>query len=95
MTRHVRKGREINSALCRKGFIRHEDGDHIRYFLFTKTGERRIASTKISHGMMGTTLSPKLVSVMAMQLHLSKDDFLALIDCTISESDYRNKLNEK
>ena len=86
----VRKGREINAALCKKGFRQEIDGDHICYFL---NGAK--VKTKISHGMMGRTLGPELLSLMSRQLHLDKTRFLDFIDCKVSEEDHRTILREQ
>jgi hypothetical protein len=51
--------------------------------------------TMMSHGMMGSSLSADVVSKMARQLHLSTTQFLALIDCTLSEEKYRDILHKK
>ncbi len=83
----VRKGRDIDAALCKKGFRREIDGDHIYYF-FPGTKIR----TKLSHGMKGHTIGPELLALMARQLHLTKSQFLALIDCTLDEEGFREIL---
>jgi hypothetical protein len=80
----VRKGREIDVALCKKGFVREVDGNHICYVL---TGSH--VQTKVSHGAMGDTIGANLISRMARQLHLTKAQFLEFIDCTIDEDGYR------
>ena len=81
---NVRKGREIDTALCKKGFYCETDSDHLCYFL---TGSN--VRTKMSHGMRGRDIGPELLSLMARQLHLTKKQFLALIDCTMDEDGYR------
>jgi len=48
----------------------------------------------ISHGMGGSSLSAKLIGNMARQLHLTKKQFLALIDCPLDEEGYRAILDE-
>jgi len=92
---NVRSGRNIDSALRKKGFFRDSDGDHVHYYLLRDTGERTSIKTKMSHGILGSTLSADLISKMARQLHLTKDQFLDLIDCTLSEEDYRTILHEQ
>ena len=44
---------------------------------------------------MGDTIGTKLISEMARQLHLTKKQFLDLIDCTVTEEDYRTILREQ
>ena len=87
----TRSGRIIDSALCKKGFVRSVDSDHIVYRLFSINGEL-LARTKISHGMTGSSISVHLISVMARQLHLTKNQFLELIDCPLDEEGYREIL---
>lgn len=85
----VRKGRDIDAALCKKGFSRETDGDHVCYAL-VGTNVR----TKISHGMKGHDIGPELLGVMARQLHLTARQFLNLIDCPLDEAGYRAILQE-
>ena len=84
---NVRPGRVIDAALRRKGFRCDSTRDHLFYY-FDGTSIK----TKISHGMMGSTVGVKLISDMAHQLHLAKPQFLALIDCPLDEEGYRNIL---
>ena len=86
----TRKGRDIDAALRKKGFRRNPTGDHVFYY-FGHT----FIFTKISHGTMGCSLSADLLSRMARQLHLTKTQFLSLIDCTLDEDGYRAILQEK
>jgi len=85
----TRKGRDIDAALRSKGFHRDVSGDHLYYYF----GGTRV-KTKMSHGMMGSSLSAKLIGDMARQLRLTKKQFLALIDCSLDEADYRAILDE-
>ena len=87
----VRKGRDIDSALCKKGFHKEIDGRHVLYFL---AGSAQIR-TMMSHGMLGQTVNVWLISQMAHQLHLSKSQFLDLIDCPLNETGYRAILREQ
>ncbi len=91
----VRKGRDIDAALRKKGFRRDADRDHVYYFLTDSDGNDVGVKTKISHGMMGETLSADLISKMARQLHLTKAQFLELIDCTLDEAGYREILERQ
>lgn len=84
----VRKGRDIDAALCKKGFRRETSGKHIQYFLIGFSEIR----TMMSHGDMGTTIGSALLSRMARQLRLTKPQFLDLIDCTLDEAGYRGIL---
>jgi len=86
----TRKGRDIDAALRQKGFRRDPKGDHVFYYF----GDTTI-TTKMSHGMLGSSLSAKLIGEMARQLHLTKKQFLELIDCTMTKEMYREILHEK
>ena len=85
-----RKGRDIDAALRRKGFRYDSTGDHLYYFF----GDTTI-KTKMSHGILGKTVGSPLISQMARQLRLTKSRFLNLVDCSISEEDYRTILHEQ
>ena len=82
---NVRSGREIDSALRKKGFRRERDGKHIHYFF----EENPMIVTHMSHGMMGSSIDANLMSRMARQLHLSRGQFLDFIDCLLDQSGYR------
>jgi hypothetical protein len=89
-----RSGRDIDSALRRKGFRRDSSGKHIQYFLTALPDEPELdIRTMLSHGAMRDTLSAELISRMSRQLHLTKSQFLALIDCTLDEDGYREVLS--
>ena len=87
-----RNGRVIDSALRKKGFARSVEFDHVVYRMFNPQGEL-VSRTKMSHGVMGISIGPPLISLMARQLRLTKAQFLDFIDCTISETDYRTILH--
>ena len=86
----TRKGRDIDAVLRKKGFWRNVSSDHVFYYF----GSTDI-STKISHGMLGSSLSADLISRMAKQLRLTKKQFLDLIDCTLDETGYRAILESR
>ena len=82
-----RKGRDIDAALRKKGFRCETDGKHIWYY-FTGIPQTGI-KVMMSHGMMGKTIGAGLIGDMAIQLHLSKKQFLDLIDCHLDAAGYR------
>jgi len=43
----------------------------------------------------GRDIGPELLGLMAKQLHLTKKQFLELIDCTMTKEMYREILHEK
>ncbi len=91
----VRSGREIDVALRRKGFYGTTDSDHRWYFLPRENGDGYLVRTKMSHGMMGQTVGVELIVLMAKQCRLTKKQFLSLIDCPMSEPEYREILRRQ
>lgn len=89
---NTRTGREVESALRKKGFVVKSDGKHIRFYLLGEQGEKTGIATLISHGMGGQAIGADLITQMARQLHLTKRQFLNFIDCTVSEMEYREIL---
>jgi len=90
---NTRSGRNIDSALTKKGFEKTSDGDHVRYYLYDPQTRATLAQTKMSHGVFGKAISSPLISQMARQLHLMKTQFLNLIDCPLDEDGYREILH--
>ena len=91
---NTRSGRAIDTVLRKKGFVRSVDSDHVVYRFFSAVGEL-LARTKMSHGMMGSTISANLISLMVRQLHLTKNQFMDLIDCPLDEDGYRAILENR
>jgi predicted RNA binding protein YcfA (HicA-like mRNA interferase family) len=87
-TGNTRQSREVHAALVKKGFICNQAGKHVHYIFSKKI------RTMISHSNTGKTLNSFLVAKMAKQLHLTKQQFLDLIDCRLSEEGYRECLRD-
>ncbi len=83
--------RVIVSGLTRKGFVRREN-DHTFLHLYVE-GRKTPVYTKISHG--AKEVSDQLLGVMARQLRLSRQQFLALVDCPLTETEYLRILREQ
>lgn len=77
---------DIERALQRKGFT-YRSGDH-RYYFFEHEGLTRAVFTKVSHGTKYKTLATPLVLKMAKQLRLTKKQFMALVDCSMTQEQY-------
>lgn len=86
----IYKGHDIDAALCRIGFMRETDGDHLWYY-FPNTSVR----TKISHGMKGHDIGQELFSMMARQLHLTNKQFHNVIENKINREQYKEILKTK
>ncbi|GHT13312.1 hypothetical protein FACS1894170_09160 [Planctomycetales bacterium] len=88
-----RKKKDVESALIRKGFVCIDDGDH-RFFHFP-IGNRKILHTKTSRGTKTNDLGDDLISLMSRQCHLTKGQFLELVDCPMSKEQYEKILCAK
>jgi len=75
------KSRVVRAALAKKGFrpVNSRDIFYIYYHNEQKTGVRTMLSMGSNHD-----IGDNLISKMARQLHLDKNEFQKLIDCTLS-----------
>jgi len=89
----TRKRKDVESALSQKGFELQDGGDH-RYYVFLFQA-RRVARTKVSHGTKYKDLGDDLLDHMARQCHLTKSNFLDLVDCSLSQQGYEDILREQ
>jgi hypothetical protein len=78
--------REIEDGLEAKGF-RKKEGDHHYYVYWSEAGKKSMAKTKTSHGA-GKDVSDELLSLMARQCGVTKQNFLKLVDCPLQRPDY-------
>ncbi len=78
-----RDKRQIEAALEAKGFNRTE-GDHSYFYYCTLEGKKTTARTKTSHTPKMKTISDELLGKMARQCHLTKPQFMELVDCPLS-----------
>jgi len=83
------KKRDIEAALLTKGFGR-KDQRH-RTLHYYVDGRKTHITTWLSHSSRGD-LSKNLVGLMARQCRLTKSEFLSLVDCSMSSSDYFDAL---
>ncbi|HEX8362129.1 MAG TPA: hypothetical protein VF613_18565 [Longimicrobium sp.] len=85
----TRKQSEVEAALVRKGF--RESDTHHRYFVYhTEAGLKSKIRTKTSHS--GKDLDDWLLGQMAKQCHVSRKDFLDLVDCPLDRKGYEAKV---
>jgi len=80
------KTRDIRTNLIKKGFKEDDKRDHIWLNYISPDGKKTTVRTKISHGK--SSIGDPLIAKMAKQTHLSKADFLELVNCTLSGEDY-------
>jgi hypothetical protein len=82
----VKKRRDVEAGLLRKGFQRDE-GDH-HYFTYQRLSDGKYTGifTKTSHS--GDDLDDFLLGRMARQCRVNKKQFIDLVDCPLSRQDY-------
>ena len=77
----------MESALEAKGFRRRES--HHSYFVYcTEEGIKTPVRTKTSHGRGGVDIPNNLIGRMARQCKLRTAGFRALVDCSLSQTEY-------
>lgn len=81
----------IRKALCHKGFVEDPGSDHCFLTLWID-GKQQPIFTKLSRGSKYKTYDDSLIALMSRRLFLSKKDFVALVSCELSESQYIAKL---
>ncbi len=89
-----RQKRAIEAALTAKGFEPIE-GDHHFFVYVTKEGKRTRARTKTSHTSKMKDVPDILLSRMAGQCKLTKQQFLELVDCPMTREAYEKSLAER
>jgi hypothetical protein len=89
-----RSKRDIEAALVGKGFARSQ-GDHHFFIYFTKAGKKTRARTKTSHTAKMKDVPDNLLSQMAGQCKLTKQQFLNLVDCPMTREGYEAALAEQ
>lgn len=85
------KARKVKQSLAKKGFI-EDSGDHY-YFVLYENGKKTPVYTKTSHN--DQDIGNPLISLMSQQLHLTKSQFLDLINCPLSKEEYIKILKNK
>jgi hypothetical protein len=88
-----RDRKQIEAALCKKGFLPDIRRDH-RYYYFFVDG-KYILKTKVSHGTQYKNIADTLISQMARQCHLTNSEFIDLVDCTLSQEQYEQLLRNR
>ena len=86
-----RSRKDVENALVSKGFV-EGPGDHHFLVFYTKDGKKSTARTKTSRS--GKDISDNLLGQMARQCKVTKQQFLALVDCELSRDGYEDVLVE-
>ena len=81
--------RQIERALCEKGFVCSGDGRDHRFYYFHYKGKKTIVKTKISTGTGYKQYDDNLFRLMCKGLQLNTiKQVRDLLECPLSESDY-------
>lgn len=87
----ILKTNQIDKALTKKGFEARPK-DH-NFYYYINDGKKTNIFTKNSHSK--NEVNDFLIGKMASQLHLNKEQFKELIQCTLSAEKYKEILREK
>ena len=85
--------RDVRANLAKKGFVEEVGGDHIRFFYRTRDGLKTNITTKISRSST-RDVKPGIVSAMARQCKVDASTFRGLVDCTVDQDEYEQRLTE-
>lgn len=85
---------KVESGLLKKGF-QESERDHHYFIYFTQDGKRTAVKTKTSHTKKMKDIPDNLLGQMAKQCYLTKQQFLDLIDCPLTQEDYEKILQVK
>ena len=89
-----RDKRKIEEALTCKGFERNE-GDHHFFVYRTIKGRKTSIRTKTSHTPKMKEIGDSILTQMAKQCHLNKQEFLNLVDCPLSREGFETLLADR
>ena len=84
----------VEAGLQAKGF-QESSGDHSYFSFYTQGGKKTAVFTKTSLTPKTKVLSDPLLGAMARQCHISKAEFLQLVDCPLSRTAYEALLITK
>lgn len=85
-----RKKSDVEAGLQKKGFVLIE-GDHHFFHYVNLEGKKTLIRTKTSHTPKMRDISDNLLSQMAKQCHVTKQDFLNLVDCPLDQKGFELK----
>jgi predicted RNA binding protein YcfA (HicA-like mRNA interferase family) len=86
------KVKNIESALGKKGFHMVRQNKH-RLWTFYVNGKKTSVRTFFSHGL--SEYSDTLLSPIAKQMHLSRDNLNLFIECSLSLEEYQTILEQE
>jgi len=88
-----RNKQSIEAALTGKGF-RQENNDHHFFVYWSLDGKKTRARTKTSHTKKHKDIGDGLLAEMARQCKLNKAQFVALVDCPMTQAGYERVLEQ-
>ena len=86
---------DVEAALERKGFRRNEQKDHRKFHYWTASAKKTAIWTKTSRGTAYKMLYDELISQMAKQMKLTKQEFDQFVACDIEQTEYEQLLAER
>ena len=78
---------KLTSRFRKKGFKTENSSKHIILF-FKHEGSRTPFKTHFSRGEHGRKVDDYLIDQMAMQLKITRDQFIGIYDCRYDDKDY-------
>lgn len=84
---------DVITGLKRKGFENSKNTHHQYYVYRTLECKLSHVFTYTSHS--GKELNDSLLSKMAKQCKLKRDEFLKLVDCSMNQKEYQQKLKDQ
>jgi hypothetical protein len=85
---------KVISGLTSKGFL-ESSGDHVMLVYYTRDGRKTRIRTKASHTPKMKDIPDNLLSQMAKQCKLTKEEFLGVVDCPIKRDTLEALLAER
>jgi len=79
---------DIVASLSHKGFELHQHKRDHDFFFLKHPDLTQPVFTKVSRGTEYRTIGDALLARMSKQLHLTRAQFDALVDCTMKKPDY-------
>lgn len=84
---------KVIGSLEKKGFRATREKKHTHYVYFDLQNRLTTITTSVSHGSKKDLGTP-LVSSMAAQIQLTKNQFCKFVDCDLSQQQYEQILDE-
>jgi len=84
---------KVIGSLEKKGFRATREKKHTHYVYFDLQNRVTTITTSVSHGSK-KDFGPPLISSMASQVKLSKNQFCQFVDCDLSQQQYEQILEE-